>query len=272
MPLSPTCAMREPSGGKISRVFSSAAIYAVFILWTLLLLPCMLGLAALHRIRPEHMGSASRRYIWLYGRSMLRLLRPWLPVCVRNADMAVRHPASIIVCNHQSFLDIYLLGAQEQTNVCLIAKRWPFRLLFFFAPAMRCAGYIDAESLPAEEVEARCLQRLREGVTLVIFPEGRRTRTGVLGKFRAGAFYLAERSGRPVLPLLVHNSFQALPPGGRLFCPCRIRMEFLEPVRPQDFADALLPHRAMMRHVRQLYVQRLAAPAGGIATTKEETS
>lgn len=181
---------------------------------------------------------------------------------MRNSRMAVEHSGSVVVCNHQSFLDIYLLAAQDQANVCLITKSWPFRLLFFFAPTMRSAEYIDAESLSAEQVEAFCLERLRDGVTLVIFPEGSRTRSGNLGKFRAGAFHVAVKAGRPVLPLLIHNSFQVFPPGGKGFHPATIHMEFLDPVWPQAFAEELLPHRAMMRHVRNLYVTHLTSATG----------
>ena len=253
--------MKEQSR-RISNTVQNIAISAIFVFWTIIILPLTLCIAALHTIFPRAMCAANRRYIWLYGRSTLFLLRPWLPVRMRNARMAVEYPGSIVVCNHQSFLDIYLLAAQDQANVCLITKSWPFRLLFFFAPTMRSAEYIDAESLPAEQVETQCLDRLRGGATLVVFPEGSRTRTGVLGKFRSGAFHVAVKAGRPVLPLLIHNSFQVFPPGGKGFTPATIHMEFLDPVWPIDFAGELLPHRAMMRHVRSLYVKHLTSATG----------
>lgn len=253
--------MKEPSK-RISNLVSNIAISAIFVFWTILILPLTLCIAALHTGFPRPMCTANRRYIWLYGRSTLFLLRPWLPVRIRNPRMSVEYPGSIVVCNHQSFLDIYLLAAQDQANVCLMTKSWPFRLLFFFAPTMRSAKYIDAESLPAEHVEALCLESLRDGATLVVFPEGRRTRTGALGKFRSGAFHAAVKSGRPVLPLLIHNSFQVFPPGGKGFHPAPIHMEFLDPVWPQAFAEELLPHRAMMRHVRELYVKHLTCATG----------
>ena len=253
--------MKE-SSRRNSNIVSNIAIGAIFVCWTIVILPCTLCIAALHAVFPRSMCAANRRYIWFYGRSMLFLLRPWLPVHMRKPRIAVEYPASIVVCNHQSFLDIYLLGAQDQANVCLATKSWPFRLLFFFAPTMRSAEYIDAESLTTEQVEDQCLDRLRSGATLVVFPEGSRTRTGALGKFRAGAFHIAVRAGRPVLPLLIHNSFQVFPPGSKGFNPATIHMEFLDPVWPQDFAEELLPHRAMMRHVRNLYVKHLTCATG----------
>ena len=253
--------MKE-SSKQDSNIVSNIVVSTIFVCWTMIILPLTLCIAALHTVFPGAMCAANRRYIWLYGRSTLFLLRPWLPVRMRNARMAVEYPASIIVCNHQSFLDIYLIGMQDQANVCLVTKSWPFRLLFFFAPAMRSAEYIDAESLTAEQVEAQCLDCLRNGATLVVFPEGSRTRTGALGKFRSGAFHVAVKAGRPVLPLLIHNSFQVFPPGGKGFNPAAIHMEFLDPVWPQAFAEELLPHRAMMRHTRSLYVKYLTRATG----------
>ncbi|MCL1985624.1 MAG: 1-acyl-sn-glycerol-3-phosphate acyltransferase [Betaproteobacteria bacterium] len=252
--------MRAQSGQSNKHIASSIAIAAVFICWTVLILPCTLLIAVLHRLWPRAMCNANRKYIWFYGYTMLFFLRPWLPVRMRNPGLAVCYPRAIIVPNHQSFLDIYLLGAQSQSNVCMVTKSWPYRLLFFFAPTMRSAGYIDAESLPAGELEELCLRRLQEGATLVIFPEGRRSQDGSLGRFHSGAFRVAVRAQIPVLPLLIRNTFRIFPPGSKAFAPAPIEMEFLDPVFPRDFAGALLPHRAMMRHVRTQFLQRIHNP------------
>ena len=258
---SPPCVTREQSRRNKGHIVSSLAIAAVFLCWTLIVLPCVIFIAVLHRLRPAAMRRVSRRCIWLYGRITLFFLRPWLPVRIDDPDSAVRHPRSIITPNHQSFLDLYLISAQRQANVCFVTKSWPRRLLFFFAPVMRSAGYIDAESLPPEDVEELCLQRLREGATLVIFPEGRRTRDGSLGRFHSGAFRVAVRAQVPVLPLLIKNTFHIFPPGGTRFAPAPIEMGFLEPIFPQDFTGELLPHRAMMRRVRAQFLQHLPNPA-----------
>jgi 1-acyl-sn-glycerol-3-phosphate acyltransferase len=253
--------MRVQSRQDNKHIVSSLAIAAIFICCTIIMLPCTLLLVILHRLWPTAIRTVSRKCIWFYGYVTLFFLQPWLPVHIRNPRLAERHPRSIIASNHQSFLDLYLIGAQSQSNVCLVTKSWPFRLLFFFAPAMRCAGYIDAESLPPEEIEGLCLQRLQEGATLVIFPEGRRTRNGALGRFHSGAFRIAVRAQAPVLPLVIKNTFRIFPPGSTSFTPAPIEMEFLDPVLPQDFAQELLPHRAMMRHVRTQFLQHLPSPA-----------
>ncbi len=235
---------------------ANGAIMAIFALWTLLVLPISWLLTPFLRRSPAGQR-AMRRFIWWYGRVMLSLLRPWIPVSMGRPALARPWQRCIIICNHQSFLDIYLLGAQTRSDICLVSKGWPYKLLFFFAPAMRAAGYINVEELSPEQLEAVCQQRLREGTALVFFPEGSRSRNGSLGRFHAGAFLLAVRAGVPLCPLLIHNSFAVFPPGCKHFSPGRIFMQFLDPVFPAAFAQESLPHRSMLRQVRALYAASL---------------
>ena len=72
-----------------------------------------------------------RTCLWVFGFVFLHLLSPWIPVRTKNPDMALHTPHSILVCNHQSFLDLYLFAAQSERNLCFVTKHWPFRLLFF---------------------------------------------------------------------------------------------------------------------------------------------
>lgn len=244
------CATRASFLTKTELLLVNAAIAAIFISWTTLLLPVAWLLLPFCRLT----GGRGRRFLrqaaWCYGRGLLILLRPFIPTQCAERNLAKKVRPCIIVANHQSFLDLFLLGAQNERDLCLVSKAWPYRLLFFFAPVMRTAGYIDAESLPPAEVERRALQRLAEGATLVIFPEGRRTRDGSLGRFHVGAFYLACRAGVPVLPLAIVNSFAVFRVGSRCFTPEAVILRMLEPVYPREFSGDILPHRAMTRRVR----------------------
>ena len=198
--------------------------------------------------------------MWYFGRIQLFFLKPWLPVSCLNADTAKEHPGSILVCNHQSFLDLYLFAAQTQKNLCFVTKSWPYRKLFFFAPAMRRAGYVDAEALDVADFERLCVQRLKEGATLVFFPEGSRTHTGELGSFHAGAFRVACLADRPVIPMVIANSFAIFSRKARSFTPDTVRITLLSPVYPATFAKEPLPHRAMMRAVRGMFSTVLDQP------------
>ena len=194
--------------------------------------------------------------MWHFGSVQLFLLRPFLPVVCQNKELAAQHPGSIIVCTHQSFLDLYLFAAQSERNLCFVTKSWPFTKLFFFAPAMRAAGYLDAEALAPEALMQACSARLQEGSTLVFFPEGSRSRNGELGRFHAGAFLVAVREDTAVIPMIIHDSFQIFPPHARFCVPGTIHMELLSPVYPGAFRASDLPHRAMMKEVHRQIKQR----------------
>ncbi len=238
---------------------------AIFVFWTLCILPVGLSAALLAlplswlQKRPVCVETFARRFITFYGRGMLFFLRPWLAVRIQQADMAYKQGPCVLVVNHQSFLDLYLLGSQKQSNLCLVSKSWPYKKLFFFAPIMRLAGYIDAEALAPEEVARLCLLRLQQGATVVFFPEGTRTKDGKLQKFHMGAFMLACEAGLPVVPMLIKNAWHVFPRGAKLFAPQAIDMELLDPVHPKYFYGHDLPHRALSRAVRQLFINRLSS-------------
>lgn len=253
----------DPSRGHSSHRLSSLAIALVFVGWTLFILPLALicALATIFLRKDERrrafIATLTRKSVTAYGRVTLFLLRPWISVHIENAHAAARCSPCIIIANHQSFLDLYLLAAQAEANLCLVSKAWPFRLLFFFAPIMKLAGYIDAQSLSLEETEHRCLHRLAEGASLVFFPEGRRTRDGQLGRFHAGAFMLAEKAQVPIVPLVIHNSYSIFPPNAQKFMPGSIRMCMLSPLFPIEFVNANLPHRAMLRKAKERILHQL---------------
>lgn len=232
---------------------ANSAMFSIFVVWTLGMMVWfplyVLGLMA----RKSRFARANRCGIWMYARTLMRLLSPFIPVHIDNVDMVKRHAPCILIANHLSFLDLYLFGLQDEPDLCMLTKTWPFRLLFFFAPAMYAAGYINVDLLSPEETEQRAMQRLAEGATVIIFPEGRRSRDGATGRFRAGAFRLAQRAGVPVVPLVITGSDAVCAPGRKFLHPGPVVMRFLPPLRPEAFAHEALPHRAMLRAAAKLY-------------------
>lgn len=202
---------------------------------------------------------AARKGIWLYGRVCALAARPAVRVRVNDPSALCNAPASVIVANHQSFYDTYLLGAQNADNVGMLIKGWPFRKLFFFRPIMRAAGYIEAGSEQSQETLARCHEELSGGGHLMGFPEGTRSTDGSLGRFHSGMFMLAMEARVKVIPMVIHDSHAVLPKGSRLFRPGTIHVDFLSPVDTECFKNELIPHGALRRHVRALMAECLEA-------------
>lgn len=248
---------------EIKKTLTSLAFFSVLLVWSCLLAPFGWLLFLLHKLTGlRRIRSWARLAGWIYGRSSLTLLRPFLRVVSVHPDEAVGKTPCIITANHQSILDLYLLGFQNLKQVCPITKSWPFRLLLPFTPAMRTAGYIEAEGRSLEEIVALCRERMEEGAALVFYPEGRRSRTGELGMFHAGAFRLALAENLPIVPMVIKNSGSRIKPGTFRMTPGVIEIEMLPAIMPSaydDFRKAPVPHRALLKHVRALYVDSLTA-------------
>jgi 1-acyl-sn-glycerol-3-phosphate acyltransferase len=117
----------------------------------------------------------------------------------------------VVVANHESFVDILLISHLP------FEMKWLSKREFFRIPAvgwmMRLAGDVPLERGERDSAIAAlaaCRDRLDEHVSVMIFPEGTRSKTGELGEFKDGAFRLAIEAGVPVLPLAVHGARSAL--------------------------------------------------------------
>ncbi len=265
MALSVPCATRAQLRHKARLFFTNVWIFLVFTVWTLLFLPWAFGIIFWKSVRPLPRGpQLMRRAIHIYGNIMWKLLRPAIPLHWQNMATIEKHKPCILVANHQSFLDLFLFGSQKTPEFVFVSKSWPYKTLFFFAPMMRYAEYIDIETCSQEEIEQRCKALLANNVSIVLFPEGQRTRTGELGRFHVGAFQLACTFQVPIVPMLIENSGKVFPVGAKYFTAQTIELAILQPLFPKDFISKTLPHRAMMRAARMQYTQHFNETNGGL--------
>jgi 1-acyl-sn-glycerol-3-phosphate acyltransferase len=151
------------------------------------------------------------------------------PTEVRGRRHVPRRGGAIIAANHLSFLDSALLLGVLPRRTTFIGKAeyldsWTTRTLFpaiGMIPVDRSGG---RRSLVALEAAAEVLER---GELFGIFPEGTRSRYGLLHKGRTGAARLALRTGVPIVPVGIVGTDRIQPPDARtpkLFRPCAIRI------------------------------------------------
>jgi 1-acyl-sn-glycerol-3-phosphate acyltransferase len=127
----------------------------------------------------------------------------------------IPRPPFIFMCNHQSALDIYSLIVGLPLTFKWLAKRELFHIPFI-GWAMTRAGYvsIDREN-PREALKAidEAGRRIREGMVLIIFPEGTRSEDGRLLPFKQGVFNLAQRAHVPIVPVGICGTSRLQPKG-----------------------------------------------------------
>jgi 1-acyl-sn-glycerol-3-phosphate acyltransferase len=178
----------------------------------------------------------------LYARAMAWFcaipltLRGWdrMPEVIREGRQPV-----IFMSNHESQMDPPVLIAALPLPAVYIAKQ-ELKYLPFIGWAAWAAGVIFIDRRDRERalrsIHAAALQ-IRGGKSVVIFPEGTRSRTGELLPFKKGGFALALDAGVPIIPIATVGGFQVLPRGTLRFRPGRYLVLVGEPVNPADHPD-----------------------------------
>lgn len=155
---------------------------------------------------------------------------------------------TIIIANHQSVLDppllVNLIPRRLRKHVFLIGKKELSWLAIPFAgsPAL----FVDRTGNVVPSLKAAA-DVLRSGQSLIIFPEGTRSHTGELGKFKSGSAYLAMHLNKKIIPVAIRGAFEIMPTGKilpRFFGGHRLELHVGEAVNPKDFdsVEALTDH------------------------------
>jgi 1-acyl-sn-glycerol-3-phosphate acyltransferase len=121
----------------------------------------------------------------------------------------------IYMSNHQSFFDIWTLLAYLPVDFKFILKEELMKIPLL-GPAMKRAGYIGIERKdPRKAVKsiAEAARRIRDGASVLIFPEGTRSPDGRLQSFKKGGFNLALKSGCDIVPIAIDGSHRIAPKG-----------------------------------------------------------
>jgi len=169
-----------------------------------------------------------------------RMARLWGKMNLAAAGIEVRisglhrlsSPPYVFMCNHQSALDIHALLAELPLSFKWIAKRQLFSIPIF-GWAIKKAGYISIDRENAREALKaieKAAMRIREGMNIIIFPEGTRSADGNLLPFKKGGFTLAFRAAVPVVPIGIYGS-SALQPKGS-FVPLKKGVIYIEVGEP----------------------------------------
>jgi 1-acyl-sn-glycerol-3-phosphate acyltransferase len=195
--------------------------------------------AALFRVR-NRVGGV---YDWAstdWSRDILRAAGT--PVVADGLENIPRDRPVIYASNHSSMFDIWALFATLPGSVRFVAKRELFKIPLL-GSAMLAVGHIPIDraarkkAFEAYDEAARTIQRGTSSI--VVFPEGTRSRTGELLPFKNAPFGLAIAAQVPVVPVYLHHTFEILPKGAWRLRPRPIRLLVAPPIsttglRPED--------------------------------------
>jgi 1-acyl-sn-glycerol-3-phosphate acyltransferase len=203
------------------------------------------------------------------GRTVHYIMSLWARIHLRVSGVTVvvtgqenvSLPPYLVMCNHQSALDIYSLIVALPFQFKWVAKRELF-LIPFVGWVMKRAGYISLDRKhPREALKAMedAAQKIRGGMNVIIFPEGTRSEDGNLLPFKKGVFALAIRAKVPIVPVGISGSSRLQPKGS--FIPNQKGVIYIRIGKPIDTAQSSRSAKTeIMMTVRQAIEDLISRP------------
>jgi 1-acyl-sn-glycerol-3-phosphate acyltransferase len=176
-----------------------------------------------------------RRAISWYGRVVIACPYPFIKLRYENHGTCEPWKPYIFVCNHRSASDAYLMGILPHELVQIV-NVWPFRIPVLGVYA-KFAGYLNIRMMPPEQFMQSATQLLKEGVSVVFFPEGTRSTSGKMGSFHGSAFRLAMESKASIVPLCISGSENIPPKGSPLLHPGIITVRALRVIEWDEYKN-----------------------------------
>ncbi len=181
-------------------------------------------------------------YRWQRGwaRGLFRLCG--LELDVQGAEHMRPDGAYVIVANHASYLDIPALFASLPKLPQFMAKGELARIPFLGA-ALRRGRHILVQRgnhATARRSLDSAAESLKAGAAILVFPEGTRSTSDTIGRFKTGAFRLAKLGEVEILPVGISGTRHALPKHGRLIRPQRVSVHIAAPLSAEQVRDASL--------------------------------
>jgi 1-acyl-sn-glycerol-3-phosphate acyltransferase len=168
---------------------------------------------------------------------LLSFLMPIWKIHIEGREKAIKGTTYVVISNHQSTLDILLMNSLRYNY------KWISKIENFKVPVigwyLRMADYITVDRGDEEsknEMLEKSMRCLKNGTSIMIFPEGTRSLDKEIGFFKRGAFQLAQQANVPILPVVIDGSGGILPKHGLIFGKRQqVRIRVLDPVSPADF-------------------------------------
>jgi 1-acyl-sn-glycerol-3-phosphate acyltransferase len=174
----------------------------------------------------------------------------------------------IFMCNHASMVDIWAGFVGVPVSFRFIAKKQLARIpLFGWAMWAGRFIFIDRQNaVAARRSIEEAARRIKSGQSVLIYPEGTRTRDGRLMPFKKGGFHLAIDSGAAIVPMAIEGTRVLMPRGAMLMRAGEVRLQIGEPIATADLGPG--DREQLVKQVHARIAEMLGEPPAAPATEK----
>ena len=184
-------------------------------------------------------------------------LSPLWKFVITGRENVDRKKAYVIACNHQSFLDILIIFR------IFLHFKWVAKSSLFRFPIIGWNMWLNrhikierSSTKSQRKMLKQCANAIQNGSSLLIFPEGTRSRRGELRKFKEGAFLIALQQKTDIVPMVIDDSYKALPEDGIMpRNKQKVFLNILPPVPYETFKD--MEVRQVSEHIHSIIAAEL---------------
>ncbi|WP_029271411.1 1-acyl-sn-glycerol-3-phosphate acyltransferase [Flavobacterium sp. KJJ] len=173
-----------------------------------------------------------RYFISKFMKSVL-YSNPFLHKKVINQYNETFDKPAIIIANHSSFIDILAMGMLSPKIIFLV-NDWVYNSPIFGGTVRKAGFYPVSEGIEGGVEHLR--QKVNEGYSLMVFPEGTRSESNQIKRFHKGAFYLAEEFNLDILPVIIHGASETIPKGDFVIHDSYLTVSILERITPDNLS------------------------------------
>jgi 1-acyl-sn-glycerol-3-phosphate acyltransferase len=213
---------------KVSRSLHTAVFITAVVAITVVYCPIIFFTALISR-------NFARKLARIWNRQVLAL--GGVGVKVVGAEKLDEWERYVFMSNHQSALDIPIIYASISEQISFIAKKELF-MIPFFGWGMWALGHISIDRQNARKAHAsiaKAVRRLnKENVSLILFPEGTRSKDGKVLEFKTASFTLALQAGVKLVPVAIKGAIDRLPPKSGRIVPGEVELAVGDPISVEE--------------------------------------
>jgi 1-acyl-sn-glycerol-3-phosphate acyltransferase len=172
-----------------------------------------------------------------FGKGMMKVTGAKIEV--EGLEHIPKDRAVLFVANHQSNFDIPLLMGYLQKPIGFISKA-EIKKLPIVAEWMELMNSIFMDrSDRRQSLQAikDGIELLKNGHSLVIFPEGTRSKSSQMAEFKTGSFHLAVKSGVPIVPVTINGTYKLFEANGNRVKPARVKLTVSAPIYEEQYKE-----------------------------------